>query len=348
MTFIKLNIYSLISKHTYMLSFLLASCATPAMAQEVVNTAKAGSGIYEAIINNNDGFIYVTGVGTRHAPNGALYKIDGNSLAIVDTISLQENPPYGIAINQKTNIAYTSNTRTNSVSAIDLASGKLIATIKNGDKNSHTREIIVDEDRNLIYVSDVGEPSRIWIIDGKTHSFLGHIEGLGKTATGMCFLGNKDYIYLTVMGENAIYKVNTQSKTVEMQFSSAGESPVNITTDGKQLFVANQKSGTITVLSPDGALLKSIPTGNGAIGIAYDPIKKLIYSANRQSGSTTVIDAESFEVLADLKTGSHPNHVKIHPKTGEAYVLNKQKGGRQATNQTAVADPQGDTITKIK
>ncbi len=318
-----------------------------AEAQQVEKSAKAGTGIYEAVINQNDGHIYVTAAGSRTNPGGAIYKINPKDLAIVDSITLKENPPFGIGINNKTQIAYTTNTRTNSVSAVDLKSGKLLATISNGAEKSHTREVLVDEGNNLIYISDVGDPSLIWVIDGKTNKFSHQIANLGKTATGMTFLKDTDRIYLTILGENTVAVVNVKTQKIEKSFPSGGEAPVNITTDGNHLFVANQKSGTVTVLDADGKLLKSIKTGDGAIGIAYDAVKNRIYSANRQTGTTSIIDAKTLEVVADLPTGSLPNHVKIDPKTGEAYVLNKAKGGRPVEGQPVVIDPNGDTITKI-
>lgn len=317
-----------------------------AAAQEVVSSAPAGRGVYEAVFAN-DGHLYVTGAGSRTAPGGALYKINPANLAMVDSISLTENPPYGIGINSKTQVAYTTNTRTNSVSAVDLKTGKLLATFNHGEDKSHTREVIVDEDKNLIYVSDVGDPSCIWVIDGKTHTFSHVIPNTGKTTTGMTFVDGKDKIYVTNMGDNSIAVVNTVTKQVDKSFPSGGESPINIVSDGQRLFVTNQKSGTLTVLDKDGTLIKSIETGAGAIGVAYDPVKNRIYSANRQTGTTTVIDATSYAILADLPTGSHPNHVKVDPKSGAAYVISKTKGGRPVEGQPVVIDTNGDTVTKI-
>src|SRR5690606_27367362 len=320
--------------------------AIQASAQQVEKSAPAGRGVYEAVINQQDGFLYVTGAGSRTSPGGALYKIDRTDLSIVDSISLTENPPFGIGINNKTQTVYTTNTRTNSVSAVDLKSGKLIATFNHGGEKSHTREVLVDEDNNIVYVSDVGDPSSIWVIDGKTNTFSHLIPNTGKTTTGMTFVDGKDKIYVTNMGEDAIAVINTKTKAIEKTFPSGGESPVNIVSDGKRLFVTNQKSGTVTVLDTEGTVLKSIETGAGAIGIAYDPVKNRLYSANRQTGTTTVIDANTYAVLADLPTGSHPNHVKVDAK-GAAYVINKTKGGRPVEGQPVVVDTNGDTVTKI-
>src|SRR5690606_2182903 len=94
------------------------------LGQKVEKSSKAGSGIYEAVINTVDGHIYVTGTGSRSNPGGALYKINPADLSIIDSISLKENPPFGIGLNNKTQMAYTTNTRSNSVSVIDLKTGK--------------------------------------------------------------------------------------------------------------------------------------------------------------------------------------------------------------------------------
>jgi len=316
-------------------------------AQQVEKSAPAGTGIYEAVISAKDGHIYVTSAGSRTNPGGALYKINPADLAIVDSISLTETPPFGIGINNKTHIAYTTNTRTNSVSAIDLNSGKVLATIKNGAAESHTREVLVDESKNLVYISDVGDPSSIWVINGQTNTYSHSIQNTGKTTTGMAFLKGTDKIYVTNMGENAVAIIDVKSGKIEKSFPSGGESPVNIVSNGKHLFVTNQKSGTLTILDGKGNLVKSIPTGAGAIGVAYDPVKNRIYSANRQTGTTTIIDAKTYQVLADVATGSHPNHVKVDPKSGAAFVVNKTKGGRPVEGQPVEIDTNGDTLTKI-
>src|SRR5690606_35542895 len=141
--------------------------------------------------------------------------------------------------------------------------------------------------------------------------------------------------------------IDIKTRKLIKSFPSGGEAPINIVRDGERLFVTNQKSGTLTVLDMDGQLIKSIATGAGAIGVAFDPVKNRIYSANRQTGTTTVLDASTYEVLADLPTGSHPNHVKVDPNTGIAYVINKAKGGKPVEGQPIVPDENGDTVTRI-
>ena len=334
-------------------SFALAAAlglmgASSLQAQSLEKNVPVGPGVYEAVISASDPHIYVSAAGDRGKNNGGIYKFRLDDLTAVDTIALGAHPPFGLAINNKTNTIYSSNTRTGTVSAIDIQSGKVLATISNGAEKSHTRELLVDEANNIIYVSDVGKPSNIWVIDGKTNTYLHAIPETGENTAGMCFAGSTDQIYVTNIASNTIGVIDVKSKEVVRSFPSGGEAPINITSDGERLFVTNQGSGTLTVLDKQGKLIQSIETGDGAIGIAYDPIKQRLYSANRKTGTTTVLDANTYAVLADISTGTYPNHVKVDPNTGTAYVINKAKRIEVKEGEAPVADSNGDTLSKIK
>src|SRR5699024_1014099 len=154
--------------------------------------------------------------------------------------------------------------------------------------------------RNRVYVSIVGETNSIWVIDEKQNKLLDTIDNIGKNATGMALSKNKDKIYVTLLGSDEIAVVDLASKKVVDQFPSGGEAPINIVTDGKRLFVSNRKSNNVTVLSLEGKLLQTIPVGEGPVGIEYDPARNRIYTANRGSGTTSVIDAATYKEIAAL------------------------------------------------
>lgn len=322
-----------------------------ATAQTIDKSARVAPGLYELAISEKDNYVYVASTGSRAVPGGYIFKLDPKTLAKVDSIDLKETPPFGVTINQKTQTLYTSNTRTNSVSAIDLKTGKVLATIKNGKEKSHTRELIVDEDSNTIYVSDVGDPSSIWVIDGKTNTFSHLIENTGKNTTGMALDKKNKQIYITNLGTNEIALIDLKTKAVVKTFASGGEGSTNIVFDekGDRLFVANQKSGDITVLQAStGKFIQSVKTGEGALGVTFNTKKELIYVANRTAGTVTVIDAKSYAVLKSLSTGTYPNTVVVNQKTGEAYVTNKAKSARRDDPTPPAPDLNGDTVTLIK
>ncbi len=329
--------------------------AQPATAQQAAKTAKVGgAGLYELAVSESTGFVYVASAGSRTSPGGKVYKLDPKTLTAVDSIDTSDTPPMGVGINDKTQTLYTSNTRVNSVSAIDLNSGKIVALIKNGKERSHTREIVVDATKNLIYVSDVGEGSSIWVIDGKTNTYLYSIEETGKTTTGLALDEARQLLYTTNMGSNEIGVVDLAARKLVKSYPAHGDKPVNLVFDKAtdRLFVADQGSNEVLVLRADnGELIRKIAAGKGALGIRLDPVKKRVYTANRQDGTVTVIDSDSYAVLATLEAGSAPNTVVVNAKTGAAYVTNKTKPmPRPAEGSAPVApapDLHGDTVTLI-
>lgn len=326
-------------------------------AQKLDKTAKIGAGLYEIVYSEQDKSVYVAGTGRRGETGSAkIYKLDPETLEVKGSSDVSSAPAYGLGINNKTGTLYTSNTRNNSVHAIDIKSGKILATITNGKDTSHTREVVVDETNNKIYVSNMTD---VWVIDGKTNKFSHLIEGLGEGVTGLGIDRAKQILYVTNMGNDTTPgKVTTydlKAKKVIKSFESGGKSAINLVHDakGKRLFVANQGDGVVTVFDENGKLLQTIKTGAGALGINYNPAKDLIYVANRQAGTTSVIDGKTYKVIADLKTGTHPQTIAIDSKSGKVYVTNKAQGrrrpqaGETPSNEPPAEDPNGDVVNII-
>lgn len=354
------------------------------MAQKVSKTEKVGSGLYEIAVSEKGNAVYVAATGGRGGgANGKIYKLDVKTLAIVDSIEVQNAKPMGLAINDKTQTLYTSSPGANPVNAIDLKTGKTIP-IKSPNEKAHVREVIVDEAKNLIYATDLGEQSSIWVIDGKTNTYLYSIENCGQTTTALALDAGRQLLYVTQMKTNEIGVVDLASKKMIKSFPAHGSKPINLVYDSKgdRIFVADQGTNELIVLkASNGDLIKKIPAGKGTLGVRFDAVKKRVYTANRQDGTVTVVNADTYEVISTLQAGSAPNTIAINSKTGAAYVSNKTKaiprgqggGGRpqagaqqgkpaegqpageavaqerkpQAERPAPAPDPNGDTVTMI-
>lgn len=317
-----------------------------AFAQKAAVTEKVGKGLYEIVYSEKGKAVYVAAAGSRGDTIAKIYKLDPKTLAKLDSVDVSEKPGYGLGLNDKTQTLYTSNTRTNSVNAIDLKTGEVKIILPEFEK-SHTRELVVDESANKIYVSDVGKESRIWVIDGKTNTLEKVIENTGASTTGLALDKKGEKLYLTNLGTDEIAVLDLATEKIVKTFPAGAEGAINLVLDEKtnRLFVANQKSGGVTVLdAASGELLKTIPTGEGALGIRLDPKNKRVFVANRQAGTVTVLDSSSYEVIGNIETGTHPNTVAINAKTGHAYVTNKAASKR---DDPSFVDANGDTVTLI-
>ncbi|RRN77530.1 YncE family protein, partial [Pseudoxanthomonas sp. SGD-10] len=274
-----------------------------ASAQTLSKTAKVGKGIYEIVFSEKDNALYIASAGSRTAPAGYIYKVNAKDLSVIDSIDVKVAPAYGLGINQKTQRLYTTNTRSNSVHAIDLKTGKILATITNGKEKPHVREVIVDEDKNLVYVSDVQKEGIIWVIDGKTNKLSHLIENVGESTTGIALDKKRNQLYAVNMASKDISVVDLKSNKVVRKFPSGGEGSINLVYDAKgdRLFVAHQKSNNVTVIKPaTGEIIKTIPAGNGALGINFDTKNNLVYVASRGDGNVTVINGDNYEVVQTI------------------------------------------------
>lgn len=339
-------------KNIFVLLLFATSLAVVGHAQKIEKVEKVGSALYEMVYNAKDDSLYVAAVGKRGEPATAnIYKLDPKTLAVKGTINVGEAPAYGLGLNRKTQTLYSSNTRSNSVHAVDLKTGKVIATIKNGKDSSHTREVVADEKNNKIYVSNISD---IWVIDGKTNKFSHLIEGIGEGVTGLAIDQDAGRLYVSDMRANTITVLDVKTDKVVGKFDTGGKNAINVAIDvkGKRLFVAHQESGTVSVLTTDGKLLKSFETGAGALGIAFNPAKNQIYVSNRRAKTTSIIDGKTYDKIADLETGTFPQTIAFDEKSGRVWVTNKAQGApRQQPGQPAPPpapeDPNGDVVTLI-
>jgi YVTN family beta-propeller protein len=316
----------------------------------VEKSAKIGPGVYE-IVSSADA-VYVASAGGRGAAGAkpTIFALDPKTLNITKSIDVSSAAAFGLGINEKTHTLYTSNTRSGSVSAIDLKTGSIVATIKaEDDPSAHLFRVLVDEDTNTVYVSVASKNGNIWVIDGKTNTLTGKIADVGVTPIGLALDKAANKLYVATQGGNDVAAVDLKTKTVVSRIPTGGERSTMLAFDakGNRLFVTNQGSGDVSILDAKaGSLIKTVKTGAGALGLGYNPKTNLIYVANRGAGTVTVVDGASYEVVADVPAGTLPNTVTIDLRTNATYVTNKAKsGGRGAP---PVDDPNGDTVTMIK
>jgi YVTN family beta-propeller protein len=105
--------------------------------------------------------------------------------------------------------------------------------------------------------------------------------------------------------------------------------------DGKRAYVANIGSGSVTVVDVAQAkVVKDIPTGEGAEGIAIAPDGGEVWVVNRGADTVSVIDTKTLEIGATLKVPQFPIRVKITPD-GKRALISCARSGDVAVFDTA-------------
>lgn len=327
----------------------LLALSTTAFAQTIDKSQAVGKGLYELTYNSGDNGVYVASVVDFKNKEGIIYKLNGNTLAVEKEINVQGNPVFGIAVNEKTQKLYGTNTITNAITVVNLKTGE-VKVIPGTHEKGHNREIAIDESTNTIYASDTQEEGKIWVINGYKDTLEGYIENTGIFTAGLAFDRQTNKLYVTNMGTNEVAIIDPKTKKVVKKFASGGESPINVAIDevGRRLFVTNSSTGLTILHADSGELLKVVKFKGGSLGVKYAPTANKIVLANRESGKTAIVDGKSYEVVTELETGSHPNTVAVNVKTGTAYVTNKTKRMPKEEGKEPQVDTNGDIVSKIQ
>jgi YVTN family beta-propeller protein len=98
--------------------------------------------------------------------------------------------------------------------------------------------------------------------------------------------------------------------------------------------------GTVSVIdTATNTVVKTIPVGNGPVGVAVNPKGTMVYTTNDIDGSVSVIDAVTNMVTATIKVGREPDFIAVHPTLPVAYVSN------HADNNVSVINTNTNLVT---
>ena len=218
----------------------------------------------------------------------------------------------------------------NTASILDAKSGAARATVPVG-KAPHEVEVLADG--KTAAVSNYGTREQagrtLTLVDVEKGAAVATIElPEGARPHGLKALpGGR--LLVTAEGLKELLVVDHVARRVTARIPTARETShmVAADRDGKRAYVANIGSGSVTVVElGEGKVVKDIPTGEGAEGIAITPDGKEVWVANRGADTVSVVDTKTLEVAATLKVPQFPIRVKITPDGKRALVSCARSG----------------------
>ena len=351
---------------------------TPSAAatDAAVQRAAVAQGLYELAYSPSQNAVFVAssgGFGDDAGPAQVL-RLDPTTLAVQQSIPL-ERKAFGVVLDDANNRLYVGNTVDTSVTVVDTAQNKQVGIVQLMEKvtapdgtsrYSHDlRELVVDGAANRLYVTGHSETgSVLFVVDTTTLQVVDTIAGLGNAkAPGLALDAAAKRVYASnLLGE--LVTVGTDTGKVEQRFAISAEQPMNIALaeDGKRLFVTDQGLEMIRtyqgnsiegftsrhpgqrVLVLDrstGRELASIATDAGPLGILLDSPRKRLYVTNRQGGTVTAYDSDTYQAVGRWAVGTHPNSLALDKANNVLYVSikngeNDPKGANESVARIAL------------
>ncbi len=299
----------LVAYHVFVTDLGTGDLAEPGKA-----TINGGRSLHGLALSPDGHTIFATDIADNRVD---LFDISGGVPRLLRTVTVGLFPVH-IAFSQGGRFAYVTDFQGAMVSVIDVAQGKVIATIKT-PQGPHG--LTVSPDGRFIYVACLNGQA-LAIINTTTNS-LAQTLILPADTHPYSVVSDKAgrYLYVTDNFVGRVLVVDTTRLNdpahAVVGGARSGQNPVllAIAPDGKQLYVTNS-GGDLTVLGLSGdpthpTLIQTVPVGRSPHGVSVSPDGRYAVVANVLSGNLSVIDAASDTVVATMKGEKYPNDVLI-------------------------------------
>jgi len=295
-------------------------------------------GVYEMAYSAAAQAVYVASAeAVSGVQGGVIYKLDPETLQTLGKTYTDEKN-YGLTVDPSGAMLYITNSTSQGVSAMDTKTGRIVArtAFKGVGRDGFpygTRKVRYDERQQAVYVSGVGNPGKIWLLDGKTLETRATIENAGKWVTGLLLDPAADRLY-AANGDGEILVIDTRDNRIAERWKTGDGKEwllLNLALDKKRhrLFATdNFKQKAIAVFDTQtGRMVRRIEGGD-ALDVVFDPARDRLSVSHRRQGTVSVLDGASLETIKTYALPQLPNSLLLGPEGESLYVTIKTPGNK--------------------
>ena len=241
---------------------------------------------------------------------------------MISTIACAEEPPLG----PEGPVLLVGNKGEDTLSFVDLASGIELGRSPTG-KMPH--EIAVSPD---------GTQAAVVAYGGKTIDLFG-VATRAKLKTidlapnegphGIAWLKDGRIIVTTERSQSiAVVDPAAGAVTASIKTDQPGTHMVAVTADGTTAYTSNIPAGTVTVIDlAGGKKLRDVAVGGRPEGIALSRDELVLWVGDLEGSRVQAFDTDTFDKLAEVRTGSTPIRVAASPDGRWIVTSNLGAGG---------------------
>ncbi len=168
-----------------------------------------------------------------------------------------------------------------------------------------------------------GDSKTVTVVDSRTDTVLANIDAGGGLEYAV--VGDDGKVYVNGAEKKEIVRIDIATNKVDAHWPIPGcTSPhgLAIDTAGHRLFPTCVNKVMTVVDTASGAVVATLPIGQGTDAAAFDPVRKRAFSSNGE-GTVTVIDAKDPSkpvVLETVPTRVTGRTMAIDPASGRLFV----------------------------
>lgn len=262
------------------------------------------------------GYAYVTNQGGT-----TVSVVDTATRKVTKTITVGSQPS-AIAINAMSKLAYVTNRGSATVSVINTTTNTVVgAAIRVGAAPQDVtiaggKVVVANSGTNTISIIDPGAANKVTTV----------ALGTGVTPTALAANGTRAYVTTrTSSGAGGVSVIDTASNTVLKKYS-VGSKPqdVAVSASGDRIYVANNGSGSVSVVNTVGNTVATINVGSSPTSLTLSPDGSVLVVA-RAADNVEVIDTTTntaiFPLLVADEQAEIGGHVTAFSADGQTMYI---------------------------
>jgi YVTN family beta-propeller protein len=210
---------------------------------------------------------------------------------------------------------YVGNTKSNSISVIDLLTNTVVKNITLGYS---PHDIKISDDQQVVYTTDM-DSGTVSIFNATTNTLINQITTGGGAVHDIAIFNGTLYVGDVYGGKVLVIKGNAIKEEIKVGY---GPEYMEIRPDGKVLYVANMSSSISVVDLTDNKVIKYIDSGINPHGLSFTKDGSRLFIVDMHNNTLSVIDAQKHEVINTIPVGKNPEYVELSPHEMIAYVAN--------------------------
>jgi DNA-binding beta-propeller fold protein YncE len=258
---------------------------------------------------------------------GGVLVLDTKSMKPVATIpAFAGTRVHGVALAPDLGLGMTSDGEDETSTIFELATLQPLRRAKLG----HAPDGILYDSASRKGVAFDGDDNEAIVFDPATADIVTEIKLPGSPEAGAA--DGKGHVFVNLSDKGEIATVNTRTWSVEQHWPIGGgcqdPTPLAIDPAHDRIF-AGCRSGVLAVLDTvKRTLVTTLPIGQGADSVAYEPVSGLIFVACND-GTLTIVRAISpsrYEVLETVSTAPGARTLALDPEALRVFLPTADKG----------------------
>jgi YVTN family beta-propeller protein len=274
------------------------------------------------------------------APSHRLFLSRGDRMVVVDTTSGKvtgEIPGlsgvHGVALAPDLGRGFISNGRSNTVTVFDLATLKVLDTVKSTGENPDC--ILYDPASKQVFAFN-GRTGNATLIDGKTGKVNATIALGGKPEFAAA--DGKGKVFVNIEDKNQVIAIDAAYGTASAPWALTDcdePSAMAIDRDHGRLMVGCGNKKMAIVDTASGKVVTTFPIASGVDAAGFDPDTQLAF-ASCGEGKLTVAHEDApdhWTVVENVETRSGARTMALDTATHTVYLVTAQFGPRPAATE---------------